>query len=458
LGNIDINNEEYLTFSRLLANLLTPSEPNSMVNTRELAPGKIANEIKITVNHSKLRLHGSEIELENVLLNKSDEIMSIVFEVFGEMSLSSEKLNSRFYKIAVKYIIKKLYTIYKNYEPYHNAKFEFLTPNHVESTKYDTEKNIVDRLNYNISFEKLRLFVNQLKKDSGTHITLKFIQAINFIQNISFYEPIIGTLTSIDLVANGLEEINKQNVPIIEIIPPSFFKVDIKFKEKGHFKALSSGEKQKIYTSASLIYHLINLNSVKKSQTYQTYNYVNFIFDEIELYHHPELQRTFISNFLDSLSKIDIPNILGINCIFITHSPFILSDIPSQNILFMNDNGKPRDSNTVTQTFATNIHDLLSDDFFMSQGFTGEFAKKLINDLFMHLIQGVKSSTWGNFGGEIKIQQLIDSIGEPIVKAALRQRFDIVYKKNTEIEYIDSEINRLLEFKKRKKNDSNQTE
>src|SRR5690606_25959341 len=135
------------------------------------------------------------------------------------------------------------------------------------------------------------------------------------------------------------------------------------------FNALSSGEKQKIFGSATLLYHLANINSVRRSGKYVKYRHVNVIRDEIELYYHPELQRTYIKDVLDSLDNADLSAIAGINLLFITHSPFILSDIPKSNILFLEDNGMPSANAVKTQTFGANIHDLLKESFFLQDGY-----------------------------------------------------------------------------------------
>ncbi|KAA6314072.1 hypothetical protein EZS27_035257 [termite gut metagenome] len=98
------------------------------------------------------------------------------------------------------------------------------------------------------------------------------------------------------------------------------------------------------------------------------------------MYYHPEWQRTYIHDLLDYMRKInpkDIKNIKGINVIFVTHSPFILSDIPNSNIVRL-EKGKVKKYNEGEKTFGANIHDLLASEFFMKKGFMGEFAKQKI--------------------------------------------------------------------------------
>ncbi len=132
------------------------------------------------------------------------------------------------------------------------------------------------------------------------------------------------------------------------------------------------------------MYHLRYLDSVDNRLHKIKYKYqrINLIFDEIELYYHPEFQRNFIQDFLFAVERCNLNTIKNINCVFITHSPFILSDIPNSNILFLD---KGEQKSTSTESFAANIHDMLAKKFFMENGLIGEFAKKTLEDLISFL-------------------------------------------------------------------------
>ncbi len=167
---------------------------------------------------------------------------------------------------------------------------------------------------------------------------------------------------------------------VICFLPPSIFMIDYKFTNGSYFSQLSSGEKQNLYSVNSILYHLVNLNSAHSNGSEKKYDYLNIILDEIELYAHPEMQKRYIQLLLENIDKLkeELNKIQGLNFIFITHSPFILSDIPKQNILFL-DNGKPQDYKRMN-TFGANITDLLSDSFFINDGLMGDFAKGKIED------------------------------------------------------------------------------
>lgn len=59
------------------------------------------------------------------------------------------------------------------------------------------------------------------------------------------------------------------------------------------------------------------------------------VLDEIELCFHPEYQRLFVANLLQSLKDNKVTESVNVNVVLTTHSPFVLSDIPQSNILYL---------------------------------------------------------------------------------------------------------------------------
>lgn len=185
---------------------------------------------------------------------------------------------------------------------------------------------------------------------------------------------------------------------LIDFLPPPIFQSDAiltggKKQEVSRLSGLSSGEKQLLSSVSSVLYHLRNLNSViarhiktiiDEKPIYQ-YEHINLIFEEIELYFHPEYQRKFIKYLIDRIGRIHLPKIQSINICLVTHSPFILSDIPVSNVLFLEE-GRPqmKMKGTNINTFSANIYDLLEKGFFLEAPM-GEFAatyiQKLINEI-----------------------------------------------------------------------------
>lgn len=85
-----------------------------------------------------------------------------------------------------------------------------------------------------------------------------------------------------------------------------------------------------------------------------------------------------MKRLLDNLAlcNIDQRIIRSINIIIVTHSPFLLSDIPETNILFLGDEEQKANQ----KTFGANIYDLLKSGFFMESAI-GAFAEQKLNDL-----------------------------------------------------------------------------
>ena len=202
-----------------------------------------------------------------------------------------------------------------------------------------------------------------------------------------------------------------------DLLPPPFVDVVLRLVDNEHKKAyeegsadndvipfggLSSGERQIAYAIGNILYHLKNLESGKQDlnankdhATTIKYNYVNIMLDEVELYFHPDLQRRFLSLLVDSVCGLKIDGCFGINITLITHSPFVLSDIPLSNILYLSRNKNDKLSHT---TFAANIHDLFNDAFFLPNTM-GEIAQRKVEDVVnyyhkMHYLKANRRGSW----------------------------------------------------------------
>ena len=168
----------------------------------------------------------------------------------------------------------------------------------------------------------------------------------------------------------------------------------------------------------SVLYHILTVDSVHSSEVEKIkYEYINIIFDEIELYFHPEYQRRFVFELLERLDSLkkggNIDNIKGINILFCTHSPFILSDIPKENVLFL---GGEMDF----KTFGANITTSLASSFFIEY-LIGEFAKTKITNIIEKLnrISNDKEDD-NNKENILKTIRLID---EPILRNKLIEMY-----------------------------------
>lgn len=141
------------------------------------------------------------------------------------------------------------------------------------------------------------------------------------------------------------------------------------------------------------------------------------LLDEPDLQLHPEWQQKFISLLLNLL-YVYFPKVT-FQIILTTHSPILLSDIPRDNVIFIdkNPNGTSRVCSELNlkETFAANIHTLYNNSFFLDGVPIGEFAKHKI-DVIHDRIES----------GQIDNNTLYDiyRIGEPIIRNILLQKYD----------------------------------
>jgi len=409
-GNIDINRENVLLGSRLLANLLMKTddqdEKRGIDNVRKLTKRKYAQKIELTLDRDKTRTIYKE---KTILIERKDlsgywkQVLAQFRESFKISSSFPEELPAKIntYKQASwVYILKKLINIAINYPQYNSF--------------FDPAAN---------EFKNMNTYLERLS-GNYTHVTHKLRQTIHFLEHDHISKFITGRINPFEISLSALSEdilvkksdIGDERLDTIHFIPPPIFKVDVILSGDVKFSSLSSGEKQKIYSINSIIYHLKNLDSITNDGDLIPYRFANVIFDEVELYFHPEMQKNYIDYFLNYIKLMNFKRLSGLNILFITHSPFILSDIPADNILFL---GEPDE--VKISTFGANIHQLLSESFFL-KSFMGDYARKTINDLidflttknYIHNVK-LRKEPWD----DISAFNFIHKIGEPLIRDRL---------------------------------------
>lgn len=157
---------------------------------------------------------------------------------------------------------------------------------------------------------------------------------------------------------------NNHKEAFLKLIEIGYLKTNFKDDIGREYDDLSHGER-KLFTE-----HLMIHDAITKTDKQDIF----VVLDEPDLTLHPEWQRKYLNETIHLLSTHD----KNFHLIITSHSPFILSDIPKQNVIFLED-GKQVDVNI--DTFGANIHTLLSHGFFMQDGLMGEFAKSKINEI-----------------------------------------------------------------------------
>lgn len=310
------------------------------------------------------------------------------------------------------YLIYKVISIASKYPSY----IEY-----ADLCKLDYFDKIVEGENVN----RLIDLVHKIKKDNS-HITIKIKQTQYLLDRIIQYPDLeheLNYCTEQDYFKYIYSQRAKGVLQkIMEMLPPPFFRREIYLKKNSvsiPLSRMSSGEKQYLYMLSTYIYHIRNILSIQETSRVR-YRNINLIFDELEICFHPEYQRRFINSLITIIKQFGFNKYCSFNIIMATHSPFILSDMPQDNILYLNDGQKALKMNGVNP-FAANINDILKHSFFLERGFIGEFAQNKICSLVNYLTGDYQKSGWTKKQAKYFIDNIV---GEPIIRHYLQELYE----------------------------------
>lgn len=310
------------------------------------------------------------------------------------------------------YEIYKIISIFETY-PKYTELYKKRNDKYLGSGCIEFPQSIFDEL-YNLLEYDIK---------NRSHITRKLKQTQNYIDDCNKYngQDFYRSLEkkqddkSNDTCIISLDDIKsyyeKNGGLSLENLPPAIFDTEIIFETRGtkiDMSSLSSGEKQFINTIGAIIYHMQNINSN------QNYSSINLFLEEIELYFHPDYQRQFILRLIQQIHSANLTNIKNINITFVTHSPFVLSDIPKCNVLFLKE-GQP-DYGMQDNTFGANIHSILKNGFFLPNLPMGEFAYQKINEWFGQFSENEFDKTEESIA---RLREEIAIVGEPYLREQL---------------------------------------
>ena len=266
----------------------------------------------------------------------------------------------------------------------------------IDLTKYERSIKALIIKNYDIfdstffDFKPINIQIYSTKKDVDNSLSL-----------INKIESFIGTGLTTNIIELQLtkEELNT----FANFIGEGTIEVSIKDNKNIEIFDLSQGER-KSFVDSLILFDFINSNE----------NCL-ILLDEPDLTIHPKWQKRYINDLINSFQNFH----KKIHFVITSHSQFLLSDLPKENIVFL-ENAKQVNPFENKQTFGANIHTLLSHGFFMKDGLMGEFAKGKINDVHDFLTNLNTQSELT----QSKAQSIINLIGEPILKKELQNLYD----------------------------------
>jgi len=358
--------------------------------------------------------------------------------------------NTKIGKICCAYLIIKILSITKKYPSYlHYGDYSEIN---LIKGFYHTDISI--HCGYDIA-----KFFQELKIDSS-HITKKVRRTIHFLRT---FDKDSVSINSSKMYFEKLREyykseyhkldpkdqefaykfdqipflVSDDNWPFLlpsridECLPPSIFLYNLYLdKHEGSkpiatnisYTSLSSGEIQLLQTLSIHTYHSGNIFSLaalaqSKKNNHPKYDCINLVFDELEICLHPEYQREFIKRLVRTLSMFK-KLYHQVNVTLLTHSPFVLSDIPRSNILYMEtEEDKAKNKKLPTHTFAQNIGDMMYDSFFMEKTI-GDFAEGKIRKLIKRKLEK-DSKKKQLLMSDAEEQAVLNSIGDPVIRSLI---------------------------------------
>lgn len=435
-GDIDINNENRLANDRLISLFFVENDQNNE-NFTNINDHTEVISLSVVLDADNVQRKYNNI-IKSWGKDQVKEISTDFFNTLKDDIITEWKKKYKFkqangndlvYETAILYLVYKTISIAQKYDNQLENSTCLLPINNAE---WDTDRKL-----------QLTKFITELDKEAS-HITFKLKQTLAFLIFRHFEPKNEIIIIDIETFSKSVKDKIDSKWTYLHFVPAPFFKTEILFRnnlnnEVYAFSKISSGERQMIYSASSILYHIRNLNSIKGNRLRIKYKHINLILDEIELYFHPEFQRKYIDYLIRCIKSVRFQDIESINILLATHSPFILSDIPETNVLFLNEG---RAQKGISETFGSNIHTLYRDNFFINGMPIGEFAKNKIQMLF-EKVKNTKTED-SNLLNEIRM------IGEPLLRTQLLNTYrqnstdDLVQrivKLESEIQYLKSKQN-----------------
>lgn len=174
----------------------------------------------------------------------------------------------------------------------------------------------------------------------------------------------------------------------------------------------------------------------------QRVNNVILLIDEYEEHLHPEWARLFFCYLIKLICGFK--DFVTVQVIITTHSPYIISDLPKENVIKINYSKNKRVIENCHYGFGSNIYDIICDGFFMNNTM-GEFAYDKINSMIVTLNSDndISDVQYDDF------QYLVSLIDDVYLKSHLQALIDTKIPSSAILSEVEILEQRLAELNKR---------
>lgn len=316
--------------------------------------------------------------------------------------------------------------------------------------EYDYRWGTKNKVGSNALIDTLNLFVDSTKGKRTPHTILEaFLSKTLFNKkskiNIKLFASIISYITDNSKIKFLYEDSFEIETSEIETINELFrlFYENENFKTNNkyylcnflliEFKGLSNGEKN-LLSLFSRLYSTSKFYDLKNKE-------IIMLLDEPEVGLHPQWQTEFITKLLSFFNILFSEN--KIQILLTTHSPILLSDFPSNNVLYLKKDEVTGEcqidiNQNLISTFGANIHSLYANAFFLkdNRAAMGNIAKNYIGDLIKDIQNKTKNRE--------ELLKSIELIGEPLIRDRLKALLEENYPAyEININKIDNHIQNL---------------
>lgn len=395
----------------------------------------------IEANTEEVSFHNTPMEFQSFLNNLFLKIRKEADNIRNSARSSDEELFTLQKNLLKNYILMDIYCILIKLMEIENT---YLQEGHFDLLKSSGWRKMFEEKS---AFDLLILWLNESYYSKGNRKNLpheeinellkylySYINAIEYDKDARGSNYFNWNAKSIFLSSEKLDQLYRLEQNFINSLAKYYLPRE--YGESLHFETisqipnyinlepssrnLSSGETAMLNLFSRI--HDYFDNKIIQIPIDKKYDHYLLLLDEADLGYHPRWKRSFV-NVLIRFAK-EFFELVGtkVQIIFTTHDALTLSDLPSNNINYIENvdarnvipHGNPERPN---HSFGANITDLLADSFYLEDGLIGDFAKNKIQET-LDWLNNPEAQNDKNYH-----KVVISLVDEPILKTKLEEMY-----------------------------------